>query len=128
MSESLSFTFNEDMSLLMMPKTNENQSKLIRTFTFINLIDVLDIQKKEQENLYINKIDENSMVQNFNGLTFFELFKHNPDYIDLLLKKIKSSNILDNVQVDESGETIDNILIRKIYWTLNFPVLKHKKD
>ena len=67
------------------------------------------------------------MVQNFNGLTFFELFKHNPDYIDLLLKKIKSSNILDNVQVDESGETIDNILIRIIYWTLNFLFLSIKR-
>lgn len=43
MSESRYFTFNEDMSLLMMPKTNEKQSKLIRTFAFINMIDVLDI-------------------------------------------------------------------------------------
>lgn len=56
-------------------------------------------------------------------MTFFEIFQDRADFLQLLEDKIKSEGIVDQKVVDDYGEVIDNILIRKIYWTLNIPVI-----
>jgi hypothetical protein len=35
------------------------------------MMDVFDILNKQEENLHVNMVDENTMLQNFKGLTFF---------------------------------------------------------
>ena len=53
-----------------------------------NLLDILDNQSTDNKNFQLKQIDEQTLVQSFNGLTFFEQFKTNPDYIELLVDKI----------------------------------------
>jgi len=52
------------------------------------------------------------MLENFNGLTFFELFKTNSDYIDILINKIIEEGIKNKLSVDKNGIESDNIIIR----------------
>jgi hypothetical protein len=91
-------------------------------------MDIIDIKKREAENLLVSKIDENILTQNFNDLTFFQIFRKEEAYFTLLEEKIKSEDIQAQVVTDERGEVSDNILIRKIYWTMNLPVVKSEVD
>ena len=42
----------------------------------------------------------------------------------MLMDHIKDNDLNNQVVTDERGEVTDNILIRKIYWTLLMPVIK----
>lgn len=65
------------------------------------------------------------MVQNFNGLTFFEIFKSEDQYFDYLEKEVKKLKLAK--VVDENGES-DNIFIRKLYWILKLPVIEVNEE
>jgi hypothetical protein len=71
MSNVAYFTQNENRSIILTPKTDIFQSSIFRTYTAINMMDVFEIMRKEKNNLYVAEIDENTVLQNFNGLTFF---------------------------------------------------------
>lgn len=56
-------------------------------------MDVLDIIRRQENSLYISDIDPETMVQNFNGLTFFQIFRENEDYLEILFKQIKQLGV-----------------------------------
>jgi hypothetical protein len=58
-------------------------------------MDVLDIKKKDAENLVVTKMDENILSQNFNDLTFFQIFRHKEAYFTLLEDNIKAKEIVE---------------------------------
>jgi hypothetical protein len=58
-------------------------------------------------------------VANFNGQTFFELFRDDSTYIELLEEQLRRTNL--EQQQDESGAKSDNILLRRLYYTLLLP-------
>jgi hypothetical protein len=43
----------------------------MRTYSYLNLLEVLHIKKRFENNLAVNAIDLETMLQNFGGLTFF---------------------------------------------------------
>jgi hypothetical protein len=49
--------------------------------------------RKEKNNLYVAEIDENTVLQNFNGLTFFQIFSQTPEYLELIEEQIKNKNL-----------------------------------
>ena len=112
----------------MTPRTHDKKPVLFRLYTLINMVDVFDLQEKERKSLYVDKIDEMTMLQNFNGLTPFQIFQSNADFVIFLLNKIKDDRLQDEVNRDEKGETTDNLLIRHIYWTLNKPIVEINED
>jgi hypothetical protein len=91
-------------------------------------MDVKFLKQREAENLVVSKIDVNMMFQNFNDLTFFQIFRHKEEYFQIIVNQIKAEDILEMDVTDERGESADNIIIRKIYWTMNLPVVKSEAD
>lgn len=71
MSEIGLFTQNEDRSLILVPKTDNQESVLLRTYSGINLMDFSDILERESDGLHTDVIDIETMLSNFNGMTFF---------------------------------------------------------
>ena len=65
------FTQNEDRSLILVPKTDNQESVLLRTYSGINLMDFSDILERESDGLHTDVIDIETMLSNFNGMTFF---------------------------------------------------------
>ena len=45
-------------------------------------------------------------------------------FLHTLIDNISSLGLRDKTSVDEKGEVSDNILIRKLYWTLNIPCVE----
>lgn len=88
-------------------------------FAMIDLLEIMNIIYEDSENRYVTKIDIKSTVANFNGQTFFEIFKNDSTYIDLLEEQLKNTTLEE--QMDEAGVKSDNILLRRIYWTLLLP-------
>jgi hypothetical protein len=43
------------------------------------------------------------MLANFNGLTFFEIFKDNPEFLELLQKYIEGNDLEKKKECDEFG-------------------------
>lgn len=118
------FTQNEDNSLVLTPHFNEfKKSQIINTFTGINLMDVFYLKSSENSKIPIEKIDIYTMLQNFNGLTFFQIFKSNNKFVEFLEKEIKKLGL--KKEFDENGEK-DNIIIRKLYWILKLPVISEQ--
>jgi hypothetical protein len=78
--------------------------------------------KKGRRTLFISEIDYDTMLSNFNGLTFFQIFKTAPDYFQLLQRKLIDNDIKNQFEITDDGEKVEHILIRKIYWTLKIPV------
>jgi hypothetical protein len=71
MSEIGLFTQNEDRSLILVPKTDNQESVLLRTYSGINLMDFSDILERENDGLHTDIIDIETMLSNFNGMSFF---------------------------------------------------------
>lgn len=72
--------------------------------------------------MYLKKIDFETILAEFNGLTFFEIFGNVSDYMELVYKQIEFEELKLKVSIDISGNQSDNIIIRRIFWTLNLPV------
>ena len=80
MDQTAMFSQNEDRSLLMSPKTDLQENILIRTYTGLNLMDVSYLKQRQKNGLVEDMIDTNTLLADFNGMTFFQIFR-DPDYI-----------------------------------------------
>jgi hypothetical protein len=65
-----------------------------------------------------------TIFQTFEGLTFFQIFRTNEDYFEYL--EARAREVESDIITDEMGQVSDNLLIRKIYYTFNMPVIKEE--
>lgn len=116
-----SFTLQNERATLMYNEMNKDNitGTFFTNFAMIDLLEVMNIIAEEKENRYVTKIDIKSTVANFNGQTFFEIFKHDSCYIDLLEEQLQKTNLESHM--DEAGVKSDNILLRRLYWTMLLP-------
>ena len=68
-------------------------------------------------------MDYETVLANFEGLTFFEIFAENPEYIELIHKQIEDNELESKKTIEASGNESDNIIIRRLFWTLQQPIL-----
>ena len=76
------------------------------------LLDVLYIQESLRNSIAVTVLDNHTVLQNFNGLTFFEIFKTQIDYLELIYSQIQTLELQSQKLVDSSGQVSDNIWIR----------------
>lgn len=117
------FKQNENSSFLMVPKTDQMAPSLHRTFTEVNLEEVFQMRRNEVNGIYMANINIETALQNFNGLTFFQIFRTNPEYLQLIENQINEKNLPELVDIHKNGQVSDNIIIRQIYYLLNMPVM-----
>jgi len=85
MSKSTFVKSNENASLLVLPVTrNAICSTIFRTYTILDFADINYIQECQEKELFVNKIDFDTVLSNFNGITFFMIFRKNRKYLDLI--------------------------------------------
>ena len=84
--------------------------------------DTIFIRSCETEDLFLKTIDFETILADFDGLTFFEIFGDNPDYMELIERQIDLQELKLKVTRDKSGNQSDNIIIRRLFWTLGLPV------
>ena len=84
MSDSKLITTNEPGTLMLIPKTETIKFTLFRGFSYMCLLDVLYLQNRIKESHAVQQLDLHTVLQNFDGLTFFEIFKSQIDYFDLI--------------------------------------------
>jgi hypothetical protein len=118
MDEQRFFLWNEDQSLVLTPDTKQRFSCFIRTYAGINLLDVIDIRNRIADNKVVRDTAIMSMLQNYDGLTFFHIFKDHPYFIDKLIGEVKAKGLEQLSETDEMGNITDHINIRQIYWLL----------
>ena len=58
--------------------------KGFRGFSYMSLLDVFYIQRCQRNSIAVNELNTNTVLQCFNGLTFFEIFKQEIDYLELI--------------------------------------------
>lgn len=56
-------------------------------------MDVYYLKESQNSKIPIDKIDIYTMLQNFNGLTFFQIFKSNNAFLEFLEKETKKLNV-----------------------------------
>lgn len=71
-----------------------------------------------------DNIDAQTMLSDFNGLTPFQIFDDNANFVQILSDKIKAEHVDEAENIDEKGQVTDHILLRRIYYTINKPILK----
>ena len=64
-------------------------------------MDVMDIQDRLAQNKLVADISIQTMLQNFNGLSFFMIFRDETDFIDLLYDQVKEKGLDDAIISDE---------------------------
>lgn len=52
------------------------------------LLDVLYLKNRIKDSLAVQILDLHTVLQNFDGLTFFEIFKSQIDYFDLIFEQV----------------------------------------
>ena len=87
MNETALFSQNEDRSFVMVPKTDLQEIQLQRTYSGINLMDVCYLKQRLKDGLIDDMMDISTILANFNGMTFFQIFK-DPDYVQQLIDQI----------------------------------------
>ena len=66
---------NEHNSLVIQPAASaEESSILFRQYCELDLLEVHFIRKCHQEDILVKHIDYETVIANFEGLTFFEIF------------------------------------------------------
>jgi len=96
---------------------------LFRTYTYINMIDIVEIRKKQRLNLYVGELDFETVLQNINGLGFFQIFPEGQEFITELIERLKDQQLQLKIRRTPTGKVLDNLTIRRLYWTLNLPLL-----
>jgi hypothetical protein len=88
------------------------------------MLEIEQIRKMQRQNLYVPKIYFETALQNFNGLTFFQIFRTNPSILQLLEFNIEELNLKDKTEINQNGLISDNINIRRMYYLLNVPMIQ----
>lgn len=68
------------------------------------------------------KIDLETTLANFNGKSFWEVFLQYPDFLQMVESEITERDLQGKKSRDEAGKETDNILIRRIFWSLQVPI------
>jgi hypothetical protein len=55
---------------------------LFRQFCELDLIEIMYMKQCEENDVLVKQIDFETVLANFKGLTFFEIFQYNEDYIE----------------------------------------------
>ena len=85
MSKSAFIKPNEDASILVRPSTIDMiSSTLFRTYSNLDFLDITYIRNCEKKELFVKSIDFDTVLANFNGITFFMIFRQNQSYLDLI--------------------------------------------
>jgi hypothetical protein len=85
MSKSAFIKPNEDASILVRPSTIDMiSSTLFRTYSSLDFLDINYIRNCEKKELFVKSIDFDTLLANFNGITFFMIFRQNQSYLDLI--------------------------------------------
>lgn len=120
---------NEALNLFVQPaRSIRNSSSLFRCYSELDLRDVFHMKRCEREDLHVKKIDYETMLASFNGLTFFEVFSSNSNYMELIMEQIKNDELNSKKTIDKSGNESDNIIIRRMFWTILLPVVNQSHD
>jgi len=62
--------------------------QLFRGFSELDITDVKYIQNCEINDIHIKKLDFETVLADFHGMTFFEIFNTNSDYTELIVAQI----------------------------------------
>jgi len=73
---------------MMIPRTGTSKYTLFRGFSYMALLDVLYLKNRIKDSLAVQILDLHTVLQNFDGLTFFEIFKSQIDYFDLIFEQV----------------------------------------
>jgi hypothetical protein len=82
------------------------------------------MKKCEMEDLYVRQIDYQTVLANFEGLTFFEIFNDNSNYMERIASQIHDDELKSKTQIDISGNESDNIIIRRLFWALQQKIIE----
>lgn len=66
---------------------------IFKTYCGMDIKDINFIKTSIENDLHVKKIDFETMLVNFCGLTFFEIFRDNSDLIELLLQQIETQEL-----------------------------------
>ena len=59
-------------------------SSAFKLFAIVDLYDVLCIKQLNERGLLVKKIEFETVLSSYNGISFFMIFKNNPDFLDLI--------------------------------------------
>jgi len=120
------FTQNEDCSLVLSPKTKAHRQHFFRTYTGMNLLEIAALQSSFNisDDTRTKFITYSTYLANFSNLTFFQIFRDCPDFVELLVRLVSKDKLKDLKEADEEAMVSDNILIRRLYWTLRMNAIK----
>jgi hypothetical protein len=111
---------NERATLMYNPRSPGNITGTFFTnFAMVDLLEIMNIVSETVENRFVPKIDPLSVVANFNGLSFFEIFGTDSTYIELLEEQLNTTTL--EQFMEETGVKLDNILLRQIFYTILLP-------
>ena len=91
------FTQNEDCSLVLTPKTKSHRQHFFRTFTGMNLLEIAALQSSlhVSDDTRTKFITYSTYLANLNSLTFFQIFRECPDFVELLVRLISKDKLKD---------------------------------
>lgn len=83
MGNSRYLAYSPDKTMMLQsPLTVNELPVLFRQFCELDLIEISYLQQCEETEVLVKQIDFETVLANFDGLTFFEIFLHNEDYIE----------------------------------------------
>lgn len=80
------FAVQNEFGTLMYNQANKSNifGQIFANFAMLDLLEIMNIKESYSKNIFVPKMDLNSTVSNFNGQTFFEIFKDDSTYIELM--------------------------------------------
>jgi len=72
------FTTSNEKGTLMYNQANKNNilGALFKSFTMLDLMEIIHIKEMIKEKIFVPSIDIKMTLADFNGQTFFEIFKN----------------------------------------------------
>ena len=114
--------------MLQSPLTVNELPVLFRQFCELDLIEIMYMKQCEENDVLVKQIDFETVLANFKGLTFFEIFQYNEDYIEQVLKQIADQELKEKQFIDASGNKLDNTIIRRMYYTMLLPLVQPREE
>ena len=92
---------------------------LYRTFSELDLFELLRIQKSAANHLTINYIDPEAILANYEGHTIFSIFFDRIEVFDQIYDQIDSEDYPS--KLDVNGFKVENSYLRRLHRVLNLP-------
>ena len=97
---------------------------IYRTYSEIDLLDLLDIKIALERKEDINYIDLDTILSTYEGHTIFSIFQHYYEVYEKIAKQLKEQEF--EYEINANKEIIENKALRRLYRILNMPTIDLK--